>query len=276
MAWASFPCQDLSLAGGGAGLKGDRSGTFYPFWNVMKLLQTESRAPNIVVLENVIGTLTSHNGKDFEAICNTYNDHGYKFGAVVVNADLFVPHSRPRLFFIGIRKSVVFPENLTSVGPLEPFHTGRLVKSVSAMPYYIRENWVWWNIPIPARRNSVLSDLIEDNPKSVTWHTAKETTKLISMMSGVNLAKIDAAKRAKRRMVGCLYKRTRIENGKKIQRAEVRFDDNAGCLRTPSGGSSRQTIVVVDGDNVKSRLISTRETARLMGLDDNYVIPNQI
>jgi DNA (cytosine-5)-methyltransferase 1 len=35
LAWASFPCQDLSLAGGGAGLKGDRSGTFWPFWRLM-------------------------------------------------------------------------------------------------------------------------------------------------------------------------------------------------------------------------------------------------
>jgi len=32
LAWASFPCQDLSLAGMGAGLKGKRSGTFWPFW----------------------------------------------------------------------------------------------------------------------------------------------------------------------------------------------------------------------------------------------------
>ncbi|EBU9644554.1 DNA cytosine methyltransferase [Escherichia coli] len=31
LAWASFPCQDLSLAGAGAGLKGERSGTFWPF-----------------------------------------------------------------------------------------------------------------------------------------------------------------------------------------------------------------------------------------------------
>src|SRR5262245_56991155 len=36
MAWASFPCQDLSLAGDGAGLKGQRSGTFWPFWNLVK------------------------------------------------------------------------------------------------------------------------------------------------------------------------------------------------------------------------------------------------
>ena len=41
-------------------------------------------------------------------------------------------------------------------------------------------------------------------------------------------------------MVGTLYRRTRYENGAKIQRAEARFDDIAGCLRTPAGGSSRQ------------------------------------
>ena len=37
LVWGSFPCQDLSLAGGGAGLKGDRSGTFWPFWDVIKV-----------------------------------------------------------------------------------------------------------------------------------------------------------------------------------------------------------------------------------------------
>ncbi len=42
LAWASFPCQDLSLAGGGAGLKGERSGTF---WKLMARLIQESRAP---------------------------------------------------------------------------------------------------------------------------------------------------------------------------------------------------------------------------------------
>jgi DNA (cytosine-5)-methyltransferase 1 len=60
-----------------------------------------------------------------------------------------------------------------------------------------------------------------------------------------------------------------------VQRAEVRFDDVAGCLRTPAGGSSRQLILVVDSNEVKSRLISTRETARLMGLPDDYVLPEK-
>jgi hypothetical protein len=57
-------------------------------------------------------------------------------------------------------------------------------------------------------------------------------------------------------MVGTIYKRTRLdENGSKTQRAEIRFDDIAGYLRTPTGGSSRQSILVVNGNQVKSRLL---------------------
>ena len=68
LAWASFPCQDLSLAGSGAGLRGERSGTFWPFWNLMEELADEGRAPLVIVLENVCGALTSHGGEDFTAI----------------------------------------------------------------------------------------------------------------------------------------------------------------------------------------------------------------
>src|SRR5688500_3128460 len=59
LVWGSFPCQDLSLAGGGAGLRGGRSGTFYPFWNLIQNLVSSGRAPKLVALENVCGTLTS-------------------------------------------------------------------------------------------------------------------------------------------------------------------------------------------------------------------------
>ena len=76
LAWASFPCQDLSLAGGGAGLKGERSGTFWPFWRLMNELASEGRAPTMIVLENVCGTLTSHGGRDFRAICQAFRDGG--------------------------------------------------------------------------------------------------------------------------------------------------------------------------------------------------------
>ncbi len=117
LAWASFPCQDLSLAGGGAGLKGDRSGTFWPFWKLMMRLEEEERAPHLIVLENVCGALSSHGGKDFAAICSALSRGGYRVGALVMNAVHFVPQSRPRLFIIGARKaSVPLPLNCALTG----------------------------------------------------------------------------------------------------------------------------------------------------------------
>ncbi|MEA1086423.1 DNA (cytosine-5-)-methyltransferase [Sphingomonas sp. CD22] len=274
LVWGSFPCQDLSLAGGGAGLRGERSGTFYPFWDVIRGLIADDRAPQLIALENVCGTLTSHGGKDFEAICQTFADAGYRCGALVINAALFLPQSRPRLFVVGIHADVNVDPALLAPGPIEPFHTRGLQSAVERLPAALRETMLWWNVPTPSRRNSTFASMIEENPTSVSWHTPAETQQLLGMMSPINLAKVNAAKRAGRRMVGGVYKRTRLnEKGVKVQRAEIRFDDMSGCLRTPAGGSSRQVIVVIDGAKVRSRLISARETARLMGLGDDYKLP---
>jgi len=274
LAWGSFPCQDLSLAGGGAGLKGERSGTFYPFWDVMKALIANDRAPRIIALENVCGTLTSHGGRDFEAICKTFSDAGYRYGALVINAALFVPQSRPRLFVIGVRADLSIDPTLLAPGPIAPFHTPGLCRAIDRVGSKARKRMVWWNLPLPARRSSTFADLVEENPTTVAWHTAAETKQVLDMMSPINRAKVEAAKRAGRRMVGGVYRRTRYdEGGTKVQRTEVRFDDVAGCLRTPAGGSSRQVIIVIDGQTVRTRLVSARETARLMGLGDDYKLP---
>lgn len=274
--WGSFPCQDLSLAGVGAGLEGERSGTFYSFWKLIHGLIADGRPPRMVAVENVCGALTSHGGKDFEAICRTFAEAGYRYGALVINADLFVPQSRPRLFVIGVHADVEVAPELLSPEPIEPFHTRALRRAVGNLPEAVRDPLLWWNVPTPERRIAVFADIIEEKPDSVAWHNQLETKKLLDMMSPVNLAKVEAAKRAGRRMVGGVYRRTRVdETGAKVQRAEVRFDDVAGCLRTPAGGSSRQVILVVEGRRIRSRLISARETARLMGLKDSYVLPRQ-
>lgn len=277
--WGSFPCQDLSLAGAGAGLKGDRSGTFWPFWDVVKGLIADGRAPEIIALENVVGTLHSHNGKDFTAICSALHGAGYRFGALVIDAALFVPQSRPRLFVIGIRDDVPTPENTYRHDPSPLWHSRALLAAYEKLPAKVQQKWIWWDMPASAARSSVFADLVEEKPTGVAWHTATETQQLLAMMSDINRAKVEETKKLSkktgRRLVGTIYKRTRRdEGGYKVQRAEVRFDDVAGCLRTPVGGSSRQLIIVVDGNKVRSRLISSRETARLMGLPDDYALPD--
>ena len=121
------------MAGGGAGLKGERSGTFYPFWDVITGLIDDNRAPKIVAIENVCGTLTSHGGRDFEAICKTFADAGYRYGPLIVNASLFLPQSRPRLFVIGVRDDVTIDPALLSPEPIEPFHTRGLRRAVEGV-----------------------------------------------------------------------------------------------------------------------------------------------
>jgi DNA (cytosine-5)-methyltransferase 1 len=273
--WGSFPCQDLSLAGVGAGLNGERSGTFYPFWDIVKALVAQGRGPKLIALENVLGTLTSHGGRDFDVIRGAFAEAGYRYGALVIDAALFVPQSRSRLFIIGVRADIAIDPDLVSPEPVAPFHTAALRRAFEHGGETSQEMRVWWNIPTPPRRDTTLAELIEANPTSVQWHTDSERDRLIGKMSAVNKAKVEAAKRAGRPMVGCVYKRTRRDDrGAKVQRAEVRFDDIAGCLRTPAGGSSRQVIVIVDGEQVRTRLISARETARLMGLHDTYRLPD--
>ena len=268
LAWASFPCQDLSLAGGGAGLKGERSGTFWPFWGLMRESGAEGRQPGMIVLENVYGALRSHGGKDFAAIGNALAKEGYRFGAVVIDAIHFVPQSRLRLFIIGIHESLEMPDEVMMSGPDGIWHPAAICDARKKLSKQSASKWIWWNFGSPPDRTVEFADLIEEKPEGVKWHSLETTKRLLNMMSETNLAKVRQAKQAGRRMVGGIYRRTR--GG--VQRAEVRFDVS-GCLRTPVGGSSRQTILVVEGKKVRSRLLAPREAARLMGLPDDYKLP---
>lgn len=271
LAWASFPCQDLSLAGNGVGLDGERSGTFWAFMKLMKQLNQEERKPRIIALENVYGAVTSHSGKDFEAIVKTVAAEGYRVGGMIIDAVHFVPQSRPRLFIVAVDERVSLPDELIALTANPAWHPAAIIKAFNRLPSELKDKWVWWNVPTPDARLRTLDDIIEQKPKGVAWHSDTETARLIEMMTPINRKKVMQAQKAGQLKVGTIYRRTR--DG--VQRAEVRFDGISGCLRTPSGGSSRQTIIVVNGAEIRSRLLSPREAARLMGLDDGYTLPER-
>jgi DNA (cytosine-5)-methyltransferase 1 len=274
LVWASFPCQDLSVAGAGAGLKGQRSGAFTPFWRLMRNLVDEGRAPKVIALENVLGTVTSHGGKDFEVILSSLVDGGYRAGAMVIDAARFVPQSRARLFIVAVRQDPAIPTGLSLKWPNPTWHPRSLMRAYSALPGRTQSHWVWWSLPEPTEAIRKISELIEEEPTGVDWHSETQTRQLINLMSGVNRDKLSEAQASGELTIGTVYKRTRRDrNGRKVQRAEVRFDEISGCLRTPVGGSSRQTVMTVEGRNVRSRLLSPREAARLMGVPEDYPIP---
>jgi DNA (cytosine-5)-methyltransferase 1 len=208
------------------------------------------------------------------------HEGGYRFGALVIDAALFLPHSRPRLFIVGVRQDAgTFPAGVAQDVSNKIWHTTALRRAYEQLPDKLKRGWIWWSPPMPPVHTISFADLVEENPDSVEWNSQEQTQELLGMMSALNREKVAEAQRASRRrgrqIVGCIYKRTREdESGVKVQRAEIRFDDLAGCLRTPAGGSSRQVILVVGAKTVRSRLISSRETARLMGLPDSYRLPD--
>ena len=282
LAWASFPCQDLSLAGDRAGLEGARSSTFWSFWRLMQGLRAEGRAPKIIVIENVCGLITSHGGQDFDAICDALAGAGYRFGVVMIDAALFLPQSRERVFVVAVDNALGLPADIVAAGPTAPFHPRDLVVACRRQ----RSEPIWFNLPAPPQRNTTLVDLVEDKPsgpfpQTGLWHPQAETDRLVGMMSPVNVAKLEEAKRTGHRRVGAFYKRMRPAqdgrdiSGERTQRLEVRFDGVAGCLRKGStGGSSVQNLLIADGALVRSRRLSARETARLMGVGGDYKLPN--
>ncbi|MEI7932191.1 MAG: DNA cytosine methyltransferase [Alphaproteobacteria bacterium] len=261
LAWASSPCQDFSLAGSRAGLAGGRSSAFFGFWKLMQGLAAEDRAPRVIVIENVTGLLTSHGGADFEALCAALHAQGYRFGALEIDAGLFTPQSRPRVFVVAMRHPSP-PE-----GP-SPFHTRGVRAAFERLSPALKQAWVWWSLAAPARRNADLASMLE--PDGVcAWRTADQTAQLLNLMDSRNRAKVDLLAQGPSRHVGTVFRRIRAGR----QRAEVRFDGVAGCLRTPGGGSSRQLLLLIEDGEVKSRWLTAREGARLMGLADDYLLP---
>ncbi len=261
LAWASSPCQDFSLAGSRAGLAGGRSSAFFGFWRLMQALSAQDRAPRIIVIENVTGLLTSHQGADFAALCSALAEQDYCFGALEIDAARFTPQSRPRVFVIATRGPA------RAEGP-SPFQTRAVRAAHERLPQALRDRWIWWGLAEPALRNTDLAALLEPN-QGLAWRTGAQTRALLAQMDPANRAKVDALAAAGGYHVGAVFRRMR----KGVQRAEVRFDGVAGCLRTPRGGSSRQLVLIVEDGEFKSRWLTAREGARLMGLPDSYRLP---
>ena len=272
--WASSPCQDFSLAGKGLGLSGARSGVFQIWADKVRTAVDAGFGPRIIAFENVSGLVTRNKGADFRHVVKTLAAMGYVVGGLEIDARHFLPQSRPRIFVIAVRRDIDV-SHLVSRAADGAFHTTKMRRFVDDTLKSLKRDWVWWKLPASGSNRAPLDALIDETPDT-KWLTKPEVNRLIKMMSPPSLERMETAKAKGIPVVGTLYKRGRPDGkGAVHQRAEVRFDGIAGCLRTPAGGSSRQTLVFVDGDQVKARLLSRLEAIRLMGLPDDYVMPER-
>lgn len=253
VSWASFPCQDLSLAGNLGGINGTRSGLV---WHWLRIMDEMVESPSILVAENVTGLISSNNGGYYKLLHKALVARGYKVGPVVLDASRWLPHSRPRVFVIAVRSSV-------DSSDLERVNAGWAQNSSIQKIAAGLENFVWWDLPEPPERKNSLADIVDFGAPIDNLKASKRS---LALIPDRHLTKLQESIDSLKAVPG--YKRTRDK-----QVLELRFDGIAGCLRTPQGGSSRQWLILKPNGDFASRLLTTREAARLMGAPDTYKLP---
>ncbi|HEX8996555.1 MAG TPA: DNA mismatch endonuclease Vsr [Ktedonobacterales bacterium] len=260
LATASFPCNDLSLAGARQGLAGRQSSAFWGF--VRALDELGPRRPPLVLLENVPGFLTSHGGADFTRALEALDALGYAVDAFQLDAAHFTPQSRRRLFVIGAQVAL---DETGATYPALPELTASATRPQALLDAMASNSGVRWRVrplPEPPARDGTLESILEDLPDDAPeWWSEARARYLLNQMSPRHRALADRMISDERWSYGTVFRRMRQNRSM----AELRADGLAGCLRTPRGGSGRQILFKAGFGRYQARLLTAREAARLMG-----------
>ena len=109
-----------SFCGGGAGLNGDRSNALWPCLELIDALRADGRLLPMIVLENVVGLMSPRSAGFLDAICNRLTGMGYRFGALEIDAALFLPQSRERVLIVAVDAALPVPAGVTWPRPSSP------------------------------------------------------------------------------------------------------------------------------------------------------------
>ena len=234
------------------GLGASRSGLF---WEWLRVLDEMPIKPTVIALENVVGLLSADGGNDFRLLHQALRNRSYKVGPMLLDARLWVPQSRPRVFVVAVRDHID-TSALEDHGP-NWLHPDVVLKAISPL-----DDATFWSLPRPNKRSKTLSEIIDWNAPVFDKSRKDALMSLIAPRHQELLNRLPLTSRA----VFPGYRRTR--NGKQV--LELRFDNTSGCLRTAEGGSSRQFLILHDHGKWDARLITTREAARLMGAPEKF------
>ena len=261
LATASFPCIDVSQAGGREGINGEKSGVVWAFLDRIADFQRAGKTPEFLFIENVPGLLSLHEGRSIDLLLHRIADLGYCFDLVQVDACAFTPQTRNRVFIIAVHGQ-------------NRFARAGCAPDVSIRRYKVRETyerspdlpWLFFNFPPLPRPRYRLADVLERlAPEDRRWWNAEQMAYFWAHLerhhgpqlcgltgSGVETF-LTATRRGRRR-------------GLREQIINIRFDGAASCLRTPKGGSSAQFVVSICGGTVRVRKLLGVEAARLQGV----------
>lgn len=280
---ASFPCTDLSVAGNRAGLAGAESGTVNALFEILDDKERTGSKPKIVMLENVKGFLTSNGGEDCKNTVRLLTQLGYFVDILEVDASYFTPQSRQRVFMIAVEENIadqvmVMRDDENALDPWWNILLGnpilRSPKVTNIIKHNPELNWGLFNIDFNRELNNNLNSIIDLSIESDSplWWNNERKEHLLNQMNPEHKKTLDKMIGKDCLSYGTVFRRMR----KGISTAEMRTDGIAGCLRTPRGGSSKQILIQAGYGECKVRLLNPREYARLQGVRDSFILPDNM
>ena len=153
----SFPCQDISVAGKGAGIKeGTRSGLLFEVERLLNVASESGTLPKYLLLENVKNLVSKKFKADFDRWLSFLFSLGYTNYWQILNAkDYGIPQNRERVFCVSIRgehSPFVFPEKQELKLRLRD-----MIDAVVDEKYYLKESTIRSiiNSTFNSRRDSI-------------------------------------------------------------------------------------------------------------------------
>jgi DNA (cytosine-5)-methyltransferase 1 len=191
---------------------------------------------------------------------------GYACDVYAISAVHFVPQSRPRIFVIGVQTPA--NQEISVFARRAPSLKTKGVETAIAANLDL--HWHFAEVPdLPKKVETTVSSIVEQlSEDDDRWWSDTEVERHLQMMSSVNLDYLKGLRERSDESYCTMYRRVR--EGK--QRAELRKDGIAGCLRTAKGGSSRQMLVQVGQGQTRMRVMTPREYARLQGVPEEYSV----
>jgi len=271
LATASFPCIDVSQAGGRSGLEGKDSSLFWTFIRLIEELNSQGRSPEYLLIENVPGLLAHHGGRDIDRVLQAVTDCGYAVDLIQVDARAFLPQARNRVFVVGVKDAR--PSAKLAQLPdiwIRRYHVQKTYNRCGSLPWHLFDF-----PPLPSRTVTLDSVLERIPPDSSRWWNSDRMSYFWKRLEKGH----DEHLRNLMANGPCEFLLTAVRRGRRRglreQIINLRTDGLASCLRTPKGGSSIQFIVHRKDDWLGVRRITGLESARLQGVcrgEDTYML----
>jgi len=145
-----FPCQDLSIAGKGAGLEGERSGLWFDYARILGDVR-----PRIAIVENVSALLS----RGIDVVLGSLAALGYRVEWHCIPASAIgAPHERDRVWIVAHR------DDGQRIEPIREIQTGRnaIGAGRKALADSDEGNVFRWNGPLQMGRLPIAREIEDD------------------------------------------------------------------------------------------------------------------